>query len=63
MLTINGEKFLVEKEVSSKHGLSTHWFRKARYEKKGPKFHKLNGKVYYKENDVEEWFRDNLIKM
>ncbi len=61
MLTINGEKYLVEKELSAKYGLSIHWFRRARYEKHSPIYHKLHGKVYYKENEVDAWFKDNLI--
>jgi predicted DNA-binding transcriptional regulator AlpA len=60
MLTINNEKYLVEKEMSSKYGLSVHWFRKARYTGHTPMYHKLNGKVYYKENEVDQWFKDNL---
>lgn len=63
MLTINDEKYLVEKELSSKYGLSIHWFRRTRYEGRGPPFHKLNGKVYYKESEVNKWFKDNLVPM
>lgn len=61
MLTINGEKYLVEKELSSKYGLSVHWFRRARYEGHSPIYHKLQGKVYYKENQVDDWFKENMI--
>ncbi|CAB4126886.1 hypothetical protein UFOVP260_49 [uncultured Caudovirales phage] len=61
MLNINGEKYLVEKEISAKYGLSIHWFRRARYEENGPVYHKLHGNVYYKEEDVIEWFKENLI--
>ena len=61
MLTINGEQYLVEKEVSAKYGLSIHWFRRARYDGHTPKFHRLNGKVYYTEKEVNEWFKENLI--
>lgn len=61
MLIIAGEKYLVEKEVSTKYGLSIHWFRKQRYSKKSPTYHKLQGKVYYKEADVDEWFKENLV--
>lgn len=63
MLTIDGVKYLVEKEVSSKLGLSIHWFRSARWKGNGPRYHKLNGKVYYKEDDVNEWFKENLVPM
>ncbi len=60
-MIINGEKFLVEKELSSKYGLSIHWFRKARCEGKSPIYHKFNRKVYYKEHEVDNWFKENLI--
>jgi hypothetical protein len=61
MITICGETYLVEKELPSKYGLSIHWFRKARCEGKSPTYHKLNGKVYYKENQVDDWFKEHLI--
>lgn len=61
MLKIDGKKYLVEKELSSKYGLSIHWFRRARYEGHTPTYHKLNGKVYYDEALVDEWLKDNLI--
>lgn len=60
MLILDGVKYLVEKELSAKYGLSVHWFRKARYDGKSPKYHKLNGKVYYTEENVDKWFKDNL---
>lgn len=60
MLILDGVHYLVEKELSAKYGLSVHWFRKARYEGKSPKYHKLNGKVYYTEENVTQWFKDNL---
>ena len=62
MLTIDGQKYLVEKELSAKYGLSIHWFRRARYEGHTPVYHKLHGKVYYKEHEVDAWFKDNLIE-
>jgi len=60
MITISGEKYLMEKEVASKYGFSTQWFRRARYCHNSPVYHKLHGKVYYKEENVEQWFKDNL---
>lgn len=60
MLTINGEKYLVEKEMSRLFGLSIHWFRRARYEGRSPVYHKLNGKVYYNEAEVNDWFKTNM---
>lgn len=63
MLILDGVKYLVEKEVSAKYGLSVHWFRKARYDGKSPPYHKLNGKVYYTEEHVDNWLKQNLKLM
>lgn len=60
MLLLNGTEYLSEKEVSKRYGLSTHWFRKARYEGNSPVYHKLNEKVYYTTEHVDQWLRDNL---
>jgi len=61
MLTIDGVKYFGEKELSSQYGLSVHWFRRARHEGLNLKYHKLCGRVYYKEKEVQDWFRENLI--
>jgi len=60
MLIVDGIQYLVEKEVSKNYGLSRHWFRKARWAKNGPPYHKLNGKVFYKESEINEWFNNHL---
>ena len=60
MLMLDGVQYLVEKEVSARYGLSIHWFRKARYDGNSPKYHKLNGKVYYTAENVDKWFKENL---
>lgn len=60
MITIEGKKYLVEKEMAEKYGLTIHWFRKVRYRGDSPPYYKLGGKIYYTENDVDEWFRKNL---
>jgi predicted DNA-binding transcriptional regulator AlpA len=60
MIIISGEKYLREKEIASKYGLSTQWFRRARYSNNSPVYHKLHGKIYYKEENVEQWFKEKL---
>lgn len=62
MLIVDGNRYLLEKELSAKHGLSVHWFRRARYEEKSPKYHKLYGKVYYREDEVDEWLKENMVE-
>lgn len=61
MLVINGNEYFSEKEVSNKYGLSTHWFKKSRYKTNGPKYYKLNRNIYYRLNELDEWFKSHLI--
>lgn len=60
MLTIDGEKYLLTKEVSQKFGVSVYWLRKRRYLRTGPPSHPLDNRIYYREKDVENWFKDLL---
>lgn len=60
MLIIDGVEYLVEKEAAQKYGYSIHWFRKARYTDKTPKYYKLNGKIFYTTSDLDIWFKDHL---
>lgn len=60
MLVLNGVEYLVEKEVAAKYGLSIHWFRNARYNKHSPKYYKLNGKVLYTSDDIDNWMKEHL---
>lgn len=61
MIKVAGVNYLMEKELANKYGLSLQWFRRARYEGKSPIYHKLHGHVYYKEDQVDDWFKENLI--
>lgn len=61
MIRISGVNYLVEKEVSQKYGLSLQWFQRARYNHNGPTYHKLHGKFYYTEEEVEAWFKENMV--
>lgn len=60
MLIIDEERYFLEKETATKFGLSLSWFRRARYEDDGPPYCKLNGRVFYNEKTVTEWFKNNL---
>jgi predicted DNA-binding transcriptional regulator AlpA len=60
MIKVADEQYLAEKELTSKFGLSLQWFRRARYEGKCPRYFKLHGKFYYKEQDVVAWFKENM---
>lgn len=59
MVKIDGINYIGEKELSAKYGFSVPWFRKARYNK-GTPYHKLNGRVYYDESEVDKWFKENM---
>lgn len=60
MLVIQGIQYLGEKEISAKYGLSLSWFRNSRYKGRCPTYHKLNGKIYYIQENVDSWFKENL---
>jgi predicted DNA-binding transcriptional regulator AlpA len=63
MLILEGCEYLSEKEISKRCGLSVHWFRKARYEGKSPTYHKLNKKVYYRADNVDNWLKDHMCSI
>lgn len=58
-MIIDGIKYITEKEVSTKFGLSLSWIRKLRYMDSFP-YHKLCSKVFFNEQEVERWLKDNL---
>ncbi len=62
MIEIMGKKYLTEKEVSHKYGLSMAWFRLRRWKKDSPPYTKLQGKgkVLYPEKETDGWFEDNM---
>jgi hypothetical protein len=63
MVTIGLDIYINEKEASTKYGFSISWFRKNRFSKHKIPYHKLNGKVYFKPNELEAWFKSNFKAM
>jgi len=61
MLLINGIEFFSEKEISKKYGLSVQWFRKTRLSKNSLPYYRLNRNIYYRIEEIEGWFKENLI--
>ena len=63
MIEISGVKYLTDKEASHIYGYSVSWFQRQRHLKKPPPFIKIQGKgkVYYSEDELEKWFKDNMI--
>ncbi|CEG60959.1 helix-turn-helix transcriptional regulator [Legionella micdadei] len=62
MLKIDGIEYLSDKQTAAKFGLSRSWFKNARYQGNSPPYYKLNGKIYYTEETVNNWFKENLKK-
>lgn len=60
MLTILGKKYITDKECSQRFGFSKEWFKKKRYQHLPPPYIKINGKVLYELDVVENWFRSKL---
>lgn len=60
MIDFNGKKYFTEKEVSQKYGLSRSWLQKARHKKESPMYYKLQGKVLYNLEHIDQWLKDHL---
>jgi hypothetical protein len=64
MVIINGKNYISEKEASNLYNYSISWFQQRRYKKLPPHFIRLEGrgKVYYSTDELDLWFRQNLIE-
>lgn len=62
-MIVDGQKFFTEKEVASHYDVSLRWVRQIRYSAKDFPYYKLNGRVFYKESEVNKWFKANLSPM
>jgi predicted DNA-binding transcriptional regulator AlpA len=61
MIKIMGENYLNEKQAAERYGYSRAWFQRERWAKKGPPFIKINsGKILYKFDEIEAWFKKML---
>lgn len=63
MIELLGIKYISCKEAASRYGYSVNWFRELIYKKESPKFIRIRGrgKILYPLNDIDEWFRKNMI--
>jgi predicted DNA-binding transcriptional regulator AlpA len=59
-MIIKGANYITEKEVSSLYGKSVRWIRKIRYGDYGFPYYKLNGRVYFNQDEIDLWFKDHL---
>jgi len=62
-MVINGLKYITEKEVASLYGRSVRWVRKIRYADKDFPYYKLNGRVFFNTEELDNWFFKNLKQM
>lgn len=62
-MIINGQKFFTEKEVAKHYDVSLRWVRQIRYSSKDFPYYKLNGRVFYKETEVDNWMKNNMVAM
>jgi excisionase family DNA binding protein len=58
--TLNGERYLTDKEVSERLKLSRRTLQEYRTEGKIP-YYQLGGKILYAESDIEKMLEDNYI--
>lgn len=62
-MIINGQKYFTEKEVAKHYDVSLRWVRQIRYSSKDFPYYKLNGRVFYKETEVDNWMKTNMVAM
>jgi hypothetical protein len=62
-MVVNGKNYITEKEIANQHGIPLKWIQNIRYSNKDFPYYKLNGRLYFNEEEVDNWFKDNLIAM
>jgi len=61
-MIINGVKYVTEKEIAARCGLTVSWLRRNRYENKELPHYILNRKVYYNETEMDKWLSEKMKK-
>lgn len=59
-MIVDGQEYLSEKEIASICGVSVRWIHGIRYKRKDFPIYKLNGRVYFKPCEVNQWLKENL---
>lgn len=62
-MIVNGALYITEKEVASLYGRSVRWVRKIRYADRDFPYYKLNGRVFFNQEELDLWFSKNLKPM
>ena len=52
---MNERKLLRADEVEAIYGIDSVTLANWRYRERGPKYHKLEGKVFYRVSELDEW--------
>jgi predicted DNA-binding transcriptional regulator AlpA len=59
---MNGQEVMTEKQVSETFGFTVPYLRRARREKRGPRFLKLGKLVRYRRVDVEAYLSAHAVE-
>ena len=62
-MIVDGKHYITEKEIASLHNMPLKWIQHIRYSNKDFPYYKLNGRVYFNEKEVDNWFKQNLVIM
>ncbi len=60
--SVSDREVFTEAEVSRRYGLSVPWLRRARLERRGPRFLKISRMVRYRKADVEEYLAHHAVE-
>lgn len=60
--SVSDREVFTEAEVSRRYGLSVPWLRRARLERRGPRFLKISRMVRYRKADVEEYLAQHAVE-
>jgi hypothetical protein len=62
-MIVDGKKYVTEKEIATIFDLPTSRVRNIRYNTKDFPYYKFNCRIYYKEDEVFDWLKKNIIPM
>lgn len=62
MITILDKKYITDKECAQRFGYSQSWFQKNRFLGKPPPYIKLNGKILYELDQIDNWFKHKITQ-
>lgn len=60
---MTSKKKLTPKEAAKKLKLASSTLAQYRYKKIGPPYYKFKGTVYYIEEELEQWVKENTVRV